>query len=432
MDGFGASLTDSSAQLFATLKIKNPSVYNSVLDVIFNRRNGINILRVPIGTTDFSPSSLQYTMADKKGQQNGVNDTIGPLSNFNMNGANQYIIPFLKDALIRNGDLKINLLPWSPPAWMKSSNSVNGGTLKPETSNILTEYLVKSVQGFHNALGIIPWSLSVQNEPTNPTAYPSMTLDNSDESSILSILRGRLAQVGLANVQLWGHEDNYADFSDAAALVNLNQSSVDGIAWHCYKGFSSLLSNYTSAITVANATKSMHMTECSGLSDSSHSSSSTSLQWWMNNIFSQPSQGISSITSWNLALDQNYGPRLSRAYCKNCVGSIEISTTGKVTSNVQQLLLAHHATVASDLTRFGGQKASRIATSVSGDSNNCIRSTLAFSARWNSSGSDNSQRVGLVVQNVCARSVTTTISVNNQQHFDISIGNGVTSVVLTV
>jgi O-glycosyl hydrolase len=425
MDGWGASLTDSAAQLFATLKTENLAVYNSVLDTIFNRRNGINILRVPIGSTDFSPNSLQYTMADQEGQQASVNDTVGPLSNFNMNGANQYIIPFIKDALTRNSDLKISLLPWSPPAWMKTSNSVNGGSLVAGGANLLTEYLVKSVQGFKNSLGVTPWALSVQNEPTNPTAYPSMSLDSSDESTVLGSLRGRLAQEGLGSVQLWGHEDNYALFNNAAALVNFNASSLDGIAWHCYNGSSSLLSNYTA---LANTDKSMHMSECSGQSDNG-GSSSYSLQWWMNHIFSQPSQGISSITVWNLALNQNYGPRLSRALCTNCVGSIEITTEAKVTSNVQMLLLAHHATVAANLTRFGGESASRLGSSVSGDSNNCIASTLAFSARWDVS---NSQRVGLVLQNVCQKIVTTTINVNNNRHFNVNVGNGVTSIVFTV
>lgn len=425
MDGFGASLTDSSAQLFSMLKAENLAVYDSVLDTIFNQRNGINILRVPIGSTDFSPNSLQYTMADQQGTAAGANDTVGPLTHFNMNGAEQYIIPFIKDALARNGDLKISLLPWSPPAWMKTSNSVNGGSLVAGGTSLLTEYLVKSVQGFKDALGITPWALSVQNEPTNPTAYPSMSLGNSDESTVLGTLRGRLAQEGLGSVQLWGHEDNYALFGNAAALVNFNASSLDGIAWHCYNGSSSLLSNYTA---LANSDKSMHMSECSGQSDNG-GSSSYSLQWWMNNIFSQPAQGIQSITVWNLALNQDYGPRLSRAYCTNCVGSIEISSKAKVTSNVQMLLLSHHATAAANLTRFGGESASRLGSSVSGDSNSCIASTLAFSARWDAS---NSQRVGLVLQNVCQNIVTTTINVNDRQHFDVNVGNGVTSIVFTV
>lgn len=427
MDGFGAALTDGAAQLFAQLKVDNLTVYNSVMDNIFNLRTGINILRVPIGTTDFSPDSLQYTMADQEGVQASAQDTVGPLSNFNMNGANTYIIPFLKDALLRNNNLKINILPWSPPAWMKTSQSVNGGTLETGSTGLLTEYLVKSAQGFTNALGVVPWSMAIQNEPSNPTAYPSMSLTNDFEIPVLANLRGRLAEVGLGGIQLWGHEDNYAGWSDAAALVNYNSSSLDGISWHCYNGSSSLLSSYQTAITNPNNTKSMHMSECSGQS-SNGAPTSSGLQWWMNNIFSQPAQGISSITVWNLALDQDNGPRLSRAYCTTCVGSIEINDA-VVSSNLQQLLLSHHATASANLTRFGGEAASKLATGVSGDTGNCLASTLAFSASWNQA---NSQRIGLVVQNTCSNNVETTINVNNEQYFNVAIGNGVTTIVATV
>jgi O-glycosyl hydrolase len=429
MDGFGAALTDATAQLFAQLKSANIDAYNSAMDNLFNLRTGLNILRVPIGSTDFSPDSLQYTMADNEGTQASVNDTEGPLSNFNMNGANTYIIPFLKDALTRNSALKINILPWSPPAWMKTSNSVNSGSLKPGTTNLLTEYLVKSVQGFKDALGVTPWSLSVQNEPSNPTAYPSMLMNNDYEVVMLATLRGRLAQQGLGSVQLWGHEDNFIGWSDAAALVNYNASSLDGLSWHCYNGSSSLLTNYQDALTANNSSdvKGLHLSECSGQS-ANGAPSSTSLQWWMDNVFNLPSLGMSSITVWNLALNNDNGPHLSRAYCTSCVGAVEVDNN-KVTNNLQKLLLSHHSVASSDLTRFGGKPASKIDSTVSGDKNNCLTSTLAFSAVWDQA---NSQRIGLVVQNVCSKTLSTTISISNQQYFDANIGPGVTTLVVSI
>ncbi|UZJ56722.1 hypothetical protein CBS101457_006042 [Exobasidium rhododendri] len=427
MDGFGASLTDSAASLFATLKTDNITTYNSVMQYLFNQRTGLNILRVPIGTSDFSPESLQYTMADRQGVQANVNDTQGPLTFFNLNGSSTFILPFLKDALAINKDLKISLLPWSPPAWMKSNKSVNGGSLQNGATGVLAEYLVKTVQGFQSELGVTPWALSVQNEPSNPTAYPSMSMTNDYEIPVLAILRGRLAEVGLGGVKLFGHEDNYAGYSDAAALVSYNESSLDGISWHCYNGSSSLLGSYDNAlVNVTNSAKSQHMTECSG-QDVVGSASSTSLKWWMNNIFSQPRQGISSIVVWNLALDSDSGPRLKRAYCTDCAGSIQIDGAA-IKSSLHGLLLSHHATAASDLTRFGGSAASRIDTGVSGDTNNCIVSTLAFQASWNSSSTE---RYGLVVQNNCSTSVATTVSLNNQRNFDVTVGNGVTTIVLT-
>lgn len=245
MTGWGAAMTDSSAYLLSSLKSQNRTAYDATMAYLFNRRTGINILRVPIGTSDFNPQTWQYTMADQEGVQANADDTVGPLSTFNMDGANRYIIPAIKDALVYNPDLKLALLPWSPPAWMKTNRGINSGSLSPDAIGILPEYLVKSVQGFRDALGgkVTPWALSVQNEPTNPTAYPSMSMNNDYELRILAELRGRLAQEGLSSVQLLGHEDNFINWDDAAALMRYNSSALDGIAWHCYNGSSAYIAN---------------------------------------------------------------------------------------------------------------------------------------------------------------------------------------------
>ena len=40
--------------------------------------------------------------------------------------------------------------PWSPPAWMKNSNSLNGGTLKGGTQYLsaLADYFIKFIQAY--------------------------------------------------------------------------------------------------------------------------------------------------------------------------------------------------------------------------------------------------------------------------------------------
>lgn len=249
--GWGAAMTDSSAYLLSNLKTQNRTAYDATMSYLFNRRTGINMLRVPIGTSDFNPETWQYTMADDEGVQASSNDTVGPLSNFNMDGAKKYIIPTIQDALTYNPDLKLALLPWSPPAWMKSNDNINAGSLSLSAIGILPEYLVKSVLGFRSELGgdVMPWALSVQNEPTNPTAYPSMSMDNDYELRILAELRGRLAEEGLSSVQLLGHEDNFINWDDAAALMRYNSSALDGVAWHCYNGSSSYIANVSASFT---------------------------------------------------------------------------------------------------------------------------------------------------------------------------------------
>ncbi len=386
---------------------------------LFNRRIGYSIIRVPIGTTDFSPQDLQYTFADQQGAAITANstDTIGPLSNFNTNGAQRFIFPILRDALRINPALKISILPWSPPAWMKDNDSVRGGTLRTDANAgpLDAEYLAQSVRAFRDALNISPaqlW-LAVQNEPTHDTnSYPSMGMTNDYEIAILAILRGRLAQLGLEQVQLIGHEDNFVYARDAALLVKYNSTIVDQVAFHCYNGSYNNLGTYFSTVGTAGQGKRLSMSECTGL-DAGKTLDRSGYQWWFDQIF-MPLLGadFSSVISWNIALDEGFGPRLPSALCDNCIGTLTIrSDGGAVRANLQSIMLATFAGATADLTRFGGGPAVRLDTQTSSSTGNCI-TARTFRAPW-SSNSSGQYRYGLVVQNTCGDR-TLTVSLNGQ------------------
>lgn len=235
-DGFGAELTDASAYLFSLLKSKDEGAYNRTVKYLFNQRSGLSIVRVPIGSTDYTREAQLYTLADKMGALNSPNDTEGPLAYFSMDAPKQHMIPFLRDALACNGNLKIALSCWSPPAWMKtnSSTGLQGGTFQSNMSAVLAEYLAKATLGFSSELGVRPWSLSVQNDPLWATsAYPSMLLSTQDNARVLASLKGRLAELDLASVQLMGREESFSQASDVAQLIVANASSIDAVAWHC-------------------------------------------------------------------------------------------------------------------------------------------------------------------------------------------------------
>ena len=53
------------------------------------------------------------------------------------------LIPYIKAAKAIRADLKLFASPWSPPAWMKTSNSYRGGSLKqePEILKAYANYL---------------------------------------------------------------------------------------------------------------------------------------------------------------------------------------------------------------------------------------------------------------------------------------------------
>jgi O-glycosyl hydrolase len=74
-----------------------------------------------LGASDFSATA--YTFDD------AWNDT--DFSSFSLNNAPSYLWSTLQDIQTVTPYLKIIVLPWSAPAWMKNSSSLYGGGLTP-------------------------------------------------------------------------------------------------------------------------------------------------------------------------------------------------------------------------------------------------------------------------------------------------------------
>ena len=121
MDGFGAALTESSAHLLMGL---SPAARTSALRALFDPVSGagLNLVRLPLGASDFALS--HYTYDDIPSGQSDPT-----LSRFSLAHDDAEIIPVLQEALRINPDLRVMGTPWSAPAWMKTNQSLVGGTL---------------------------------------------------------------------------------------------------------------------------------------------------------------------------------------------------------------------------------------------------------------------------------------------------------------
>ena len=65
--------------------------------------------------------------------------------------------------------------PWSPPGWMKTSNSMIGGTLNSGDYQVFADYLTKFIQAY-DAAGVPISLITPQNEPEySPSNYPGST-----------------------------------------------------------------------------------------------------------------------------------------------------------------------------------------------------------------------------------------------------------------
>jgi glucosylceramidase len=108
IDGFGASITDSSAWLLRN-KLSE-SQFQKIMEQLFGREKGIglSLLRQPMGSSDFALED--YTYDD---MPPGESDT--ELQHFSIEKDQRYIIPVLRAALAINPRIKILATPWSPP-----------------------------------------------------------------------------------------------------------------------------------------------------------------------------------------------------------------------------------------------------------------------------------------------------------------------------
>ncbi len=332
MDGFGGSLTDSSAWLI--WKELSASQQTTLMQKLFSPSSGIGIsfLRQPMGASDFSASG-NYSYDDMPEGQTDPN-----LTNFSVAHDATYIIPLLKQALVVNPNIKVVALPWSPPAWMKTTGTMNGGNMNTTYFPSLAQYFVDFVQAYQKR-GIPIYALSVQNEPLySTTGYPSESLAATDESTfIASNLGPALSTAGLGNVNIFGYEHNWDNTAYPETVLGSSAGQyVAGSSFHCYAGDPSA----QSTVEAAFPAKSIWFTECSGITSSTFSGD---LVWNAENLLIGATRNWArSVSLWNLALDQNSGPK--NGTCTNCRGVVTIDDSvspSNVTFNVEYYILGH-------------------------------------------------------------------------------------------
>jgi len=332
MDGFGGSLTDSSAWLIWN-KLSTAQ-QTTLMQQLFSPSNGIGIsfLRQPMGATDFSASG-NYSYDDVPAGQTDVT-----LANFSVAHDATYIIPLVKQAISVNPNLKVVALPWSPPAWMKTTGTMNGGNMNTAYFPSLAQYFVDFVQAYQ-AQGIPIYAISVQNEPLySTTGYPSEALAASDESTFIATNLGpALSTAGLGSVKVFGYEHNWDNTAYPEMLLGGSAAQyVAGTSFHCYAGDPSA----QSTVETAFPAKDIWFTECSGITSSTFAGD---LVWNAENLMIGATRNWArSVSLWNLALDQNSGP--INGTCTNCRGVVTIDdnvSPANVTFNVEYYILGH-------------------------------------------------------------------------------------------
>jgi glucosylceramidase len=363
MDGFGASITDSSAAVLYRL---DPAERERAMRSLFDPERGIGVsaLRQPIGSSDFTDEP-HYTYDDVPAGQ-----TDFALAHFSIAHDRAQILPLLRRAKALNPRLTVIATPWSPPAWMKTNDSLIGGRLKddPRIYAAYARYFVKFVQAYR-AAGVPVDYLTVQNEPQNrtPNAYPGMDLPVRQEVKLIEAVGPALRAAGL-RTKILAYDHNWSTHPDDIANTPPGESPetdypyevldspaarwVAGTAYHCYSGEPSA----QTALHDAHPDKGIWFTECSGShgpTDPPEKFFRDTLTFHARNITIGTTRNwAKTAITWNLALDPSGGPH--NGGCDTCTGLITVDG-GTFTTNAEYYTIGH-------LSKFVKPGAVRIAS----------------------------------------------------------------------
>ncbi len=348
IDGFGASLTDAAAWLFA--KKLTPAETDAAFKTLFARRDGIalSFLRQPVGSSDLAVTFYSF---DDLCEQTAKACTTPPgqtdmnLEHFSIAHDQDYILPMLKKALAVNPGIHIMLTPWSAPGWMKTSGSMLGSNadtkeeshLRPEAYTAFANYLVKTVQGYE-AAGVPVWALSVQNEPLfGPPTYSGMKMEAAEQAKFFDEALGPALDAAHLKPKVMAYDHNWdrPDYPETVLKDPKAGALAAGTAWHHYGGDPSVMTKNHEEFPQ----KDQWVTESSGGT------------WQTGSVLAEEAGELIAVTRnwarsyvlWALATDQNHGPFVGG--CETCRGLVTIDLTdpahAKVKPELDYYVLGH-------------------------------------------------------------------------------------------
>jgi len=341
IDGFGASLTDAAAWLFA--KKLTPAQADDAFKLLFSRKDGIalSMLRQPIGSSDLAVTF--YSFDDLCEQRTkacttppGVNDY--NLEHFSLTHDEEYILPLLRKAIKLNPALKVMITPWSPPGWMKTSGSMLGSdaetkqvsSLRPEAYTAFANYLVKTIQGYE-ADGVPVWGLTVENEPLYaPPTYSGMQMQADEQAKFFGDALGPALTAANLRPKVMAYDHNWdrPDYPETVLKDAKAGALAAGTAWHHYGGDPSVMTKNHEEFPQ----KDQWVTESSGGA------------WQQGNVLAEEAGELIAVMRnwsksyilWALATDEKHGPFVGG--CDTCRGLMTIDLSDAANTRVKREL----------------------------------------------------------------------------------------------
>lgn len=381
IQGFGASIT----WIAADLSHFSSTDQTAILDALYNTNGpsaGLSWIRVGTMLCQFNPSSGTYNFNDSsiQGEVSWVNRVS---STYGVN--------------------KVFASTWTPPAWMKSNASCDGGYLLPQYYPDFANTMILWLQDWKAAVGSEVSVESLQNEPDQSTSYDSCTYTTSQINSVSTgYLKPAMNNAGLTSLytvpepSVYGGTSYYAsNWATPILSDSLMASEVDLMTTHGY----GQLQNLSQPCTVCQQyNKQIWQTEV--MKDKSgYSGSITDGQTWSTSIYQALNKG--RFSAWFYWWAMNY---------TNDNGGLINYSNSTWTYQIPKRVYT-----IGNFSRFM-RPGSTLLTSTS--SNTSLESTAALPT---------SGKLALVLSNTSSASITVTVNLQNSSSLPTSVVPFITS-----
>lgn len=306
--GFGGAFTGSTC--YNLMKLSETQ-RRKAMKMLFND-DGLcyNFCRTTIHSSDFSPQIYTYLKEDAEN-----------LDSFSIDCDREYVIPIINSALMQNKDIMLFASAWTPPAFMKSNNSMfQGGELKESHKQMWADYMVKYLKAYRDE-GIDIFAVTVQNEPHAVQTWESCSFTAEQEADFIenylvpSIEKSELGTKIIA----WDHnKERLFDRANEimSDLSEKSQEQIFGFGFHWYSG-----THFDSVRMTKESypNKALILTEfCKGDGCTDYEVTVNDTVDFIEEIIGDLNNGTSAICDWNMVLDTNGGPCHNRAFgCKS-------------------------------------------------------------------------------------------------------------------
>ncbi|CAH2051961.1 unnamed protein product, partial [Iphiclides podalirius] len=293
---------------------------NTIVLIIHNSSRGLeyNMLRVPIGGTDFSTHYYAY---------NEVPADDPDLTNYTLSYEDyNYKLPVIKACMdVATSPVHIVGSVWSPPKWMKDPPEIAGvNHLKSKYLQTYALYHFKFLQ-LYSENGVPLWAITTTNEPLNGV-LPAGTFQHLGWSAkemgswILDNLGPTIRNSSFKDVKILAVDDQRFSipiwFNNVISQTPGSEKYIDGIAVHFY------FDNFTPASFLKDATKSypnifVISTEASEGAGSKRPvvlGSWERAESYIIDILEDLCNDVVGWIDWNMCLDMRGGPNWDKNY----------------------------------------------------------------------------------------------------------------------